>query len=264
MESKTVSELRRHCKEIGIKGYSKLKKNELINLILEYKPKKENKNQVLTICKIPDSIDLDELKKLVNGYLEPRMEVYKEIGSDLLYESKFSEYHVSKASKGTRIGLGNLKMDVVTKDNEGIDVTCLIMKDSESNEKSLFQNFKSSGSNLDTLFNENEDSQAVYLFKNDYLKKLQEVKEKYSLTELYILAFISSIDEIHAVCLKINLENIDSVVSGGFLNKNNKNIIVSNFISSEYGNVKLYKSKKRMELRLNKTIKNNEYCIKIY
>jgi hypothetical protein len=46
--------------------------------------------------------------------------------------------------------------------------------------------------------------------------------------------------------------------------KSKKNIIIDNFIDEEYGNVKLYKSKKRLELRLCKNIIDSEYSIKIY
>ena len=43
-----------------------------------------------------------------------------------------------------------------------------------------------------------------------------------------------------------------------------KNILIENFIDDEIGNVQLYKSKKRLELRLCKDIINNCYSIKLY
>lgn len=43
-----------------------------------------------------------------------------------------------------------------------------------------------------------------------------------------------------------------------------KNILIDNFIDDAYGNVKLYKSKKRLELQLNKNILNLKFSIKLY
>lgn len=43
-----------------------------------------------------------------------------------------------------------------------------------------------------------------------------------------------------------------------------KSIMIDNFINNEFGNLRLYKSKKRLELRLCKEIINNECSIKLY
>ena len=52
-------------------------------------------------------------------------------------------------------------MDIQTSSNEGIDAMCVVMnKSNTSNEKSLMQNFKTAGENLDTLFREKN----IYIF----------------------------------------------------------------------------------------------------
>ena len=158
-------------------------------------------------------------------------------------------------------------MDVKTVDNEGIDVMCVILNKNSTNEKSLIQNFSSSGSNLDNLFNKRQDTIAVELFKEQYTTKLNNVKKEKGLADLYILSFVSTNTEVYIVCLKINLENMKYVFSGGFVNKESNscvNINVSNFINSSYGSVKLYKSKKRMELRLKPEVIEHDYSIKLY
>lgn len=50
----------------------------------------------------------------------------------------------------------------------------------------------------------------------------------------------------------------------GQFTKTGKNITIENFICSQIGDVKIYKSKKRMELRLSKEIIKSEMCIKVY
>ena len=222
-------------------------------------------NYVLEICKIPN-IDISKLKKLVSDYMEPRKKFYIENKHNLTIESMFSEWWISNLTNGKHIGKGHGAMDVKTDDCRGIDVMCVIMNNKYSNEKSLIQNFNDSGSDLDTLFKEKNDIKAVELFKNNLYKKILDVKKKEELKELYILSFISTLSDVFIVCFKLDPEKIKDISSGGFVGKTKKyvNIHINNFIDSKYGKVKLYKSKKRMELRLDKNVINYENTIKIY
>lgn len=226
-----------------------------------------NNNNVLTLCPIPESINIDEIKEKFTNYMDPRKEYYKDKHRAPYVEDEFSEYFTARASGGCEIGGGHCAMDVKTKNNEGIDAMCVIMNKAISNEKSLIQKFVSSGLNLDILFNEKKDEEAVALFMNDYKKKLEKVKEDKNLTDLYILAYISTDTDIYMACFKINISNISLVKSGGFVEGkkgNYVNIFVDNFINSNIGKVTLYKSKKRMELRLKKQILQYEHVYKIY
>jgi len=74
-------------------------------------------------------------------------------------------------------------------------------------------------------------------------------------------------NNVYLVSFKIILDNIKNVKSDGFVdNYINKyvNINIINFINHKYGKVNLYKSKKRVELRLYENILNNDYIVKIY
>jgi hypothetical protein len=226
-----------------------------------------SENYVLTLCSIPESIKVDEIKEKISKYMESRIEYYCCKNRPPFIEDEFGEYFTAISSDGFEIGGGNCGMDVITKNNEGIDVTCIIMKQDISNEKSLIQNFTSSGSNLDTLFIEKKDEEAVELFMNEYKKKLEKVKEDENLTDLYILAYISTNTDIYLACLQINISKIEFVNSGGFVKgkkDNCVNIILNNFINYDIGKVTLYKSKKRLELRLKKNILHQEFIYKIY
>ena len=199
--------------------------------------------------------------------MKPREEYYKHKNRSPYVEDEFSEYFTAIASDGSEIGAGHCAMDVETKNNEGIDAMCVIMNKDISNEKSIIQNFASSGSGLDILFNEKKDDEAVGLFMNDYKKKLEKVKEKRNLKDLYILAFISTKTDIYIACFKIDIEKITYVKSGGFVEgkkDNYVNIIIDNFIDSNIGKVTLYKSKRRVELRLKKEILQQEHVFKIF
>lgn len=223
-----------------------------------------NINYILEPCPIPKSINLDKLKTYIFDYIKHREYFYKETNRSFYIEDEFSEFWLKSASSGIHIGTGNCATDIVTSNLESIDSMCVIMNKNISNEKSLIQNFKLSGNKLDILFDNKEDKIAVELFIDDLYKKQLLVKEKYKIPLSYIFAYITFNTEIYLCCFKYNTNIINNAKSEGF-NKSNKSIIISGFINNFYGNIKLYKSKKRIELRLNiNCIKNNKHCIRIY
>jgi len=240
--------------ELILCAYSNIDKN------LEINP------TVLELCKLPDSINVSQITELLNDYMKSRVSFYRETNRPPFIEDDFSEYFTAKSSNGCLIGGGNCAMDVKTSFNEGIDVACVIMKNKCSNEKSLMQNFNSSGVDLDTLFKDQKDIEAVNLFMIRYFNKIQCIKNEKNLADCYLLIFVTRDKDIFLICLKINLENIHQVVSGGFVkNKQaSKNIIIKNFINPDYGKVTLYKSKKRLELRLLSNILKSEHAVKVY
>lgn len=214
-------------------------------------------NDVLILSPMPKSINIDKIKEHITNYMEPRIKFYQDKNRSPYIEDEFSEYFTALASNGYQISSGNCAMDIITSNNEGIDVMCVIMNNNISNEKSLIQNFTSSGSNLDVLFTEQKDDDAIKLFMCDYMKKLEILKN------YLIFIFV----DIYIACLKINILRIPFITSGGFVkNKKNNfvNIILNNFIDTNIGKVTLYKSKKRVELRLKKEILQKNYIHKIY
>ncbi len=223
------------------------------------------KKEVLTLCSLPTSLNVGKMKELMEGYMNPRKQFYLDTNRAIFVEDEFSEYFTAKATNGKMIGSGHCAMDVKTSVNEGIDDMCVIMNKNQSNEKSVVQNFKTAGANLDVLFKEKKDKEAVKLFMDEYSKKLKDVKQEKNLTDLYILAFVSTFKEVYLVCFKINMENIPNVSSVGFIGAEScVNVTISDFINPAYGNVKLYKSKKRVELRLLPAVLQSSYAVKIY
>jgi len=210
-------------------------------------------------------IDYTILKNYLKKYIEPRIEYYRETNTqNLELESGFSEWWIKKSSNGIRIGDGNSPMDVITKKNNAIDTMCLCMNNNISNEKSIMQNFGSTGNNLDLYFNTKNDIKVIRMFIKDYIDKIKNfsIKNKVPLTKLYYCIFISTKTNVYLSCFKININNIIYIKSHGFT-KSMKSINIKNFINDKYGNVKLYKSKKRLELRIKKDVINSFNTIKI-
>ena len=211
---------------------------------------------VLELCTIPQIINIENIKNEVKKYMESRIDFYKKTNRNPYIEDEFAEYWLSEASNGNHIGKGNTAMDIKTYDGDGIDVMCMIMnKNGLSNEKSIIQNFKSSGSKLDMFFANKKDTEAVTLYMNSYIEKMKLAIKNNKLNQLYMIAFISTKKSINMICFKINIDAIINVKSTGFSVKQ-KNINIDNFINSKYGTVKLYKSKKRVELRIKESIFN--------
>jgi hypothetical protein len=231
--------------------------------------KKQNLNLNNILIPIsPKKIDIDynKLTNYIKRYIEPRKEYYNDTNTkNLELESGFSEWWISKTSNGTKIANGNTPMDVITKKKIAIDTMCLCLNNNFTNEKSIMQNFNSSGNNLDLYFHNKNDKDAITMFVNDYKLKLTNFCNEYNISNknLYYCIFISTNTNIYISFFKINIFNTKYITSMGFT-KSLKSININNFIDINYGNVKLYKSKKRLELRINKNILNSFNTMKIY
>ena len=208
------------------------------------------RRQFISVVKVKDLVDLNKLTKLIEGYFNGIPgEMAKETGGNLTIDSKISEFMSSKCiDKGKWVGRGNGPIDVEN-DNSGIDVACLCLNGITTNEKSLGQKFKGDGGNLlDLHFTNKKDALTLDLFVNDLNNKLCKITK-----DIYYFIFISTEKDIYLSILSINPKSLLFVKSRGF-SKQAKSIKTTGFINNKYGNVILYKSKKRLELRLNKCI----------
>ncbi len=281
------------CEELGIKGYKSKTISQRIELIKKHQndassvdsdefcvsadsdassvdsdASMDDREYVITPCKAPEEYNRNTMKEHLTTYMTPRLEFYKDTDRALFYEDDFAEYHSAKSTNGTRIGAGNHPMDVTTSANNGIDVFCVTTKtnNNSTNEKSLIQNFKDAGTDLDNLFQKKKDTKIVELFGKAYLTKLAKVQNIYG--NLYYHGFISTKTDIYEVWFKITLDHIKNVSSDGFITGSDDNVVnvkVKGFINCKYGNVKAYKSKRRLELRLNlKALIKDGHAKKIY
>lgn len=220
-------------------------------------------SNVLEPCPIPDDLNIDYIKgRLLNYFDEERMEVNP---GNLQIEPGRSEYWTAKATEGKRVGAGSEGTDVITPRGEGIDATCLcIASGNATNEKSLCQGLELSKELANYFEGPNKDAdKATEIFKNAFTEKLTEVKTKYLLTGLFLLAFISSKTTVRLMCFKYSLENMKNISSAGFTTAE-KSIHLANVIDAVYGNVKLYSSKNRIELRLTKAAWEHPYSVEVF
>ena len=263
---KKVDELKAILKEGGTRGYCKLTKEGLVDKIIQIQTTNVRETPVVVLepCAVPASVNIEMLNELMGDYMKPRLQFYNDTGRPVSVEDEVSEWMTAKCTLGKEVGKGHVAIDVTSSSTEGIDAMCVIMNGSQSNEKSLIQNFKNSGNSLDTIFLERRDSDAVTGFMKDLQAKLKDAVVKFALTGIYIFAFISTYDDVYLCSFKYNIDAIEHVSSAGFTRRGNS-VYVNGFIKKEFGNVKVYKAKKRVELRLTKKcITDNPFAIKLY
>ena len=188
--------------------------------------------------------------------IDSNMEYYNDINSNYnISNPKKAEWIIHKSINGSElVGNGNTNIDVSYK-NVGIDVGVLSLNGKKTNEKSIMQNF--SCTNLDEKFVKDKCSEAVDFFKNNLINKYE--KEK----KYYYFLFICNKKNIYLTCLKLEQEKINNIETG-MLTRSLKNISIKNFIDEKHGVVNLYKSKKRLELRLTCDIIKNKCTMKLY
>jgi hypothetical protein len=241
--------------------------NKKINIFMQ-----KNKYDILTPCPINNLkkiLNIVTLKKYVFNDVKSNYEYFND--ANLTYtisNPTKAEWIIYKSIKNSLwIGKGNNKADVLLQllfTNIYIDVGVLTLNGNQTNEKSIMQNF-TQGNNLDELFINKKGSDAVNIFKNKLIEKYQtQTSPLNKINKYYYMLFICHEKNIHLTCFNFNQINIQNMSFESFIGSEYKNILIRNFIDIKYGNVKLYKSKKRLELRLNKNIINESCSIKLY
>lgn len=162
------------------------------------------------------------------------------------------------------VGAGSFPIDIYNEREQwGADIKMLNIKlnkktgevsKGDSGEASLGQKFEGPGINLDEMFNKGEyediKKQWIELYKEKYisLKKLYPVKKIYY---FFILRPGTQIEgaELYFSGAVLNLNNLNKV-NVDKKRTTKKSVFLENFIDCNYGNTKIYKAKKRLELRL--------------
>lgn len=207
-------------------------------------------------------INIDNLKSYVYEYIQPRKDFYKTRSCNLYLESEFTEWWIEKASCGIHVGAGRYPIDVIS-DNSGIDVLSVCINKNISNEKSMIQIFKGDSAMLDTSFKDGKYHEIVDLFSSTLKEKICKCLNDRKLDNIYYVAFISTKTDIYCFALKIQHDYINNLQP--LLSKCTKtSIILENVIDDKYGSSKIYKSKKRMEIRFKRDILSNEKVIKLF
>jgi hypothetical protein len=233
-----------------------------------------------------EEVKLDELNKIfdknsknVFDFLLQRTVIsYPEFlpgqnNTALYLEKKQCEQWVVQSLGLKPVGEGSYPIDGIN-DKNGYDVSSLALGQTptgkmkkQTGEKSLSQkfedeNFGDENDNLDSLFNSEKYDEIIKAWKNILKKKWEGTIKDQNLNDLYLINLIlyKPENKLMIFLLKINHNNLDEVTKGKVSAKKTS-VWFNNFIDEKFGNVKVYKSKKRGELRIcpQEFIKNKSF-----
>ncbi len=210
----------------------------------------------------------DTSKNILKYYLTKNLSSIPEVRKkDVLppirIPKEYLEIFVSQMLNGEPAGSGNYPVDVIVGSTKlAIDISGLsISKNKNGNfkkstgEKSLAQKFDSDnygqdGEDLDDLFKHQESNKIVSSFQEILLRKYAKVFKENQVKSIYIFNFIFNNEdqEIYVSVLKLDQNKIQNFSAG---NISASTCVINNAIDVSYGDLKAYKSKKRLELRLN-------------
>ena len=178
----------------------------------------------------------------------------------LYLEKKQCEQWIVQALGLKPVGEGSYPIDGIN-DNKGYDVSSLALSqskkgkmNSQTGEKSLGQkfsdeNFGESDDNLDSLFGSGNYDKIINAWKKILKKKWLQAIKDHKLENIYLVNLILYKPEkkLYIFLLKINHKNLEDVTKEKI---SDKSVFLKNFIDEKFGNAKIYKSKKNLELRL--------------
>ncbi len=175
------------------------------------------------------------------------------------------------------VGAGSCPIDIYNeREKWGADIKMLNVKldrsgnitNSDSGEASLGQKFEGPGINLDELFRAHEYEEIKDQWLELYYKKYKSLNKNYYIKKIYYFFILRPGTQIEGANFffagaVINLNALKKVGVNGD-RTTTKSVFLKNFIDGEYGNTKIYKAKKRLELRLHpKTWVDNDMALKI-
>jgi len=162
------------------------------------------------------------------------------------------------------VGAGSYPIDIYNeREHWGADIKMLNLKVSktgeitggDSGETSLAQNFKEAGIDLDNLFSTKNYEEIKARWITLYKRKYDQLKTKYPLINKVYYFFIlrpsiqSKTTDFYFCAAVLDLNKLDNVLVDTQRTKRSS-VFLDNFIDKDFGNTKIYKAKKRLELRL--------------
>lgn len=158
------------------------------------------------------------------------------------------------------VGAGSYPIDILKPNEWGADIkmlSCTLLKDgtlgnSQSNETSLAQKFKLTGTDLDTYFKTKKYNEIIKGWIDILYKKLNEVKNQKNISDIYYFFLLrGTLEESYICAFKVDCDLINDAIMTLKQNDNaTESVFINGLIDNRYGSCKIYKAKKRLELRL--------------
>jgi hypothetical protein len=158
------------------------------------------------------------------------------------------------------VGAGSYPIDVKS-DTWGADVKMLSCKvdergnleNADSGETSLAQKFNdnnfSINQSLDELFRNRDFDVILDSWKKILVDKYRKVQEDFNISDIYYFFILRAGSTFYLCGIRVNLDELNQVFVD--IERSTKTSVwIKNFLEDTLGHTKIYKSKKRLELRL--------------
>ena len=159
------------------------------------------------------------------------------------------------------VGAGSYPIDILKANEWGADVKMLSCKvdkndnltNGDSGETSLAQKFKGTGISLDDMFKQEQYQEIIDGWTSIWKDKLVNVKSDKNIGNVYFFFFLRGSKRESYICaFEVDVDNIntDIITQRDENSEIQQSVFLNGVIDAKYGNSKIYKAKKRLELRL--------------
>lgn len=212
----------------------------------------------------------------MNTSLFAQPEVYKDKKSLAIQIPKehLEQWFVQALQVGS-VGAGSYPIDILKPNIWGADVKMLSCKvdkndnlgNGDSGETSLAQKFVGTGISLDDMFKQEKYQEIINGWTAIWKKKLVNVKAEKNIEKVYYFFFLRGSSKESYICaFEVNSDSINTntITQRDENSEIKQSIFLNGVIDAKYGNAKIYKAKKRLELRLKpKNLLDDGYLIAI-
>lgn len=170
------------------------------------------------------------------------------------------EQWIVQALGARPLGAGSYPVDVITAE-WGADVKMLSCKidkngnltNADSGETSLAQKFGDGNfgddNTLDDLFAQRQYEFIWTKWKEILVSKYKKVEDDHNIQDIYYFIVLRAGNIFHLCGLKVDLSKLDDTTINE-TRSTNDSIWIQEFLQDDFGHIKIYKAKKRLELRL--------------
>jgi len=159
------------------------------------------------------------------------------------------------------VGAGSYPIDILKANEWGADVKMLSCKvdkndhltNGDSGETSLAQKFVGTGISLDDMFKQEQYQEIIDGWTSIWKEKLVDVKTDKNIDNVYFFFFLRGSKKESYICaFEVDIDNIntDTITQRDENSEIKQSVFLNGVIDARYGNSKIYKAKKRLELRL--------------
>ena len=205
---------------------------------------------------------LKVIQYFMNTSLFAQPEVYKDKESlPIQIPKEHLEQWFVQALQVEAVGAGSYPIDILKPNEWGADVkmlSCKVDKNSnltngDSGETSLAQKFKGTGISLDDMFKQEQYQEIIDGWTSIWRDKLLSVRVEKSIERVYYFFFLRGSKKESYICafeVDIDTINTNTISQRDKNSEIKQSVFLNGVIDARYGNSKIYKAKKRLELRL--------------